>query len=103
MNSTTDQVTLETTLMLKSSLVLRQEEEGSAILYDSKTGSVRILNLSATEFCKALDGRRTVAQVIAHLRDHFDHIDARAEEQVLRLARDLHGAGLLIVVTELTA
>ena len=86
-------ITLQTALVPKPTLFLREEDEEGGILFDPDTGAVRVLNRPAAETWKLLDGRRTLAEVIMALKKRFHGMDADAEKQVLELAQDLHRLG----------
>ena len=75
------EVTLESRLITNPGLVLREEDDGAALLYDPETGAVRILNGSAVAIWKLLDGKRSLAGVVAALREIYDGVDEQAEGQ----------------------
>lgn len=82
-------------------MVLREEDDDAAILFDPNSGAVRVLNVTAAAVWKLLDGTRTLAQVLAALADEFDELDANAESQVVRLLTTLAEIGAVGIVTEL--
>jgi hypothetical protein len=95
MDDPVESITLQTRLTTNPNVFLREEEDEAGILYDPDTGSVRILNATAVDVWKLLDGRRSVAQVIGALQEVYDGLDETAESQVLKLVRELYRVGAL--------
>ena len=93
MNELSQQITLQTVLTPNPNLFLREENNRGGILFDPDTGSVRILNITAAETWKLLDGRRSLNQVIEALKEKFDGVDASAEDKLLELVRQLLRVG----------
>jgi len=89
MNKAAPSVTLQTVLVPKPNLFLREEDDEGGILFDPDTGAVRVLNRPASEMWKLLDGCRDLAQVIKGLKKKFEGMDSKAEKQVLKLAAEL--------------
>jgi len=92
------EVTLDTQVVLNPNMVLREEGDEGSILFDPDTGAVRVLNLTATTIWKLLEEQRTLHQVMAALREQFEDMDEKAEEQVLGLVSELVRLGALGVV-----
>jgi hypothetical protein len=88
-------ISMDTRLVPKPSVVLREEDDNYALLYDPESGSVRILNSTAAAIWNLIDGRRTVGEVMALLREAFEGLDASAETQLLRLIQGLYQVGAL--------
>lgn len=88
-------ITLQTVLVPKPNLFLREEDNEGGILFDPDTGAVRVLNRPASETWKLLDGRRDLMQVIKGLRKKFEELDSNAEKQVLELAEELLRLGVV--------
>ena len=86
-------------LIANPNMVLREEDDDAALLFDPDTGAVRILNVTAVAVWKLLDGRRDLGQIIAALREQFDEMDAEAEAQVVQLLNDCHAIGAVGTVT----
>ena len=82
-------------------MVLREEDDGYAILCDPGSGRIRVLNPTAAAIWKLVDGQRTLSEVMEALREDFEDLDADAEEQVVRLLEELYQVGALSMVTEL--
>jgi hypothetical protein len=90
MDDPTDAITLQSRVTPNPNVFLREEEDEAGILYDPDTGSVGILNATAVEVWKLLDGHREVAQVIGALQEIFDSMDEPSETQVLQLLREFY-------------
>ena len=102
MSESAQEITMETKLMVNTNLVLREEGDEGALLYDPDTGAVRILNLTAVAIWKLLEAERTVSEVIRTLKEQFDGLDGEAEEQVLQMVRELQRLGALGTVEKLS-
>lgn len=88
-------------LIANPMMVLREEDDSAAILFDPDTGAVRVLNMTAVAIWKLLDGTRTFDQLLVALADEFNGMDADAEQQVMRLLNSLAEIGAVGMVTEL--
>ena len=100
MGDNIQEITMETKLSANPNLVLREEEEGGAILFDPETGSVRLLNSTAAAIYKLLDGRRMLSAVKEALKEGFDNLGADAEKQIMDLVRELHRMGAVGTIAE---
>lgn len=79
-------------------LVLREEEDNTALLFDPETGAVRVLNATAVAIWNLLDGSRDLTALLASLHDEFDEMDAEADAQVKKLLDELLSSGAIGVV-----
>jgi hypothetical protein len=86
-------IDLESCLAVNPCLVLREESDDCALLFDPDAGRVHLLNPPAVAVWKLLDGRRTLREVLAALADEFDGMEPAAASQVVALARALAGIG----------
>ena len=102
MNDLQQNVTMQTKLVVNPNMVLREEDDDFSILFDPDSGSVRILNQTATTIWKSLDGQRTVSDITKILVPQFDDVDADAEDQVLELLNELFQIGAVGTITELS-
>jgi hypothetical protein len=82
-------------LAVNPNLVLREEDDDCALLFDPDKGSVQLLNRSAVEIWKRLDGQRSLKEILTSLEEVFDGVDPAAEKQVLDLARSLAELGAI--------
>jgi len=102
MNDFPQGISMGTRLVVNPNMVLREEDDECAILFDPTSGSVRILNLTAVTIWKLLDGQRTLSEVMDALRERFEDMDADAEDQVMGLVRGLCRVGALGTMAELS-
>jgi PqqD family protein of HPr-rel-A system len=88
-----------THLIADPNLVLREEEDDAALLFDPETGSVRVLNSTALAVFKLLDGKRDLHQIMADLNQDFSDMDQSAEQQVVELLDYLQSIGAVGVLS----
>lgn len=94
-------VSMETRLLVNPNMVLREEGDEGAILFDPDSGAVRVLNSTAVAVWKLLEQERTVQEIFEELRYQFEDVDADAEEQVIELVQRLVRIGAVGTVGEL--
>jgi SynChlorMet cassette protein ScmD len=75
-------------------VVLREEFDDWAVLFDPDTGEGYGLNPVSVFIWKRLDGRHTVADIVAELRKHCADVPDDAEEYVAAYVQDLLERGL---------
>jgi SynChlorMet cassette protein ScmD len=75
-------------------VVLREEFDDWAILFDPDSGSAFGLNPVSVFIWKLLDGRHTIAQIVESLCAECDDVPPDAEDQVNALVQDLLDRGL---------
>lgn len=63
--------------------------EGEAVLIDHREGELIRLGAVGTAIWTALDGRRTVREVIAQIRESFDVSERQAARDVRRFMKQL--------------
>ena len=95
MNDAAREISIHTRLVVNPNMVLREEGDEGAILFDPDSGAVRILNPTATVIWKLLDEGRTLPEVLAALSEQFEAVDDDAQAQVLELAGQLVSIGAL--------
>lgn len=88
-------IDLNSRLAINPNLVLREEDDDCALLFDPDRGSVQLLNRSAVEIWKRLDGQRSLGEIILSLDEIFTGVDDSAQEQVLQLMRCLSELGAI--------
>lgn len=98
MSSTFADLPPGTPLIANPNLVLREEDDEDALLFDPETGSVHILNGSAVAVWKLLDGKRDREQIVAALREEYEGMDETAGQQVRDLLDLLYAAGAVMAV-----
>ena len=102
MNDLPEELSIQSRLLVNPNMVLREEADDCAILFDPDSGSVRILNSTATMIWKLLDGQRSVSEVMESLEHRFEEMDANAEDQVLALLSELYRVGSIGTIAELS-
>ena len=93
-------INMDSRLAVNPNLVLREEDDDCALLFDPDKGSVQLLNRSAVEVWKRLDGQRSLREIIESLADVFAGVDATADAQVMDLVRALADLGAIGIWTE---
>ncbi len=86
-------IDLDSALAVNPTLVLREESDDCALLFDPDNGRVHLLNPCAVAVWKRLDGRLKLREIVAALSAEFDGMGPEAEAQVLALARSLAALG----------
>ena len=102
MKDSSQRISMETKLTVNPNMVLREEEDECALLFDPDSGSVSVLNLTAATVWKLLDGQRTLSEVMEVLRGEFENMDSNAEDQVLKLIQELRRTGALGTLAEVS-
>ena len=93
MNDTELKIDLNTRLAVNPNLVLRVEDDDCALLFDPDKGSVEMLNSTAVEIWRLLDGQRSLTEVVEQLSASYDGFDENATGQVLALVDSLARLG----------
>jgi len=76
-------------------LVLREEFDDWAVLFDPDSGSGYGLSPVSVFIWNRLDGRTTPAEILADLRAHFDDVPDNAEAEVTEFIDDLARRGFV--------
>lgn len=79
-------------------LVLREESDECALLFDPASGKVHLLNPSAVAVWKRLDGCKSLREIVPALAEDFEGMGPDAAEQIVALARSLVVLGALRVL-----
>ena len=88
--------------MTNPNLVLRVEDDDCGLLFDPDAGTVKVLNRSAVEIWKLLDGQRSLGELIIALGDVFDEMGPEAESQVLQTVDSLLQVGAVALSEQST-
>ncbi len=75
-------------------VVLREEFDDWAVLYDLDTGDGYGLNPVSVFIWKRLDGQHTVQDILAELRENCSNVPEDAEEHINKFIQDLIDRGL---------
>ena len=86
-------ITPASRLAVNPALVLREESDDCALLFDPDNGRVHVLNPTAVAVWKRLDGHSSLREITVTLAEEYDGMGPEAETQVLALARSLADLG----------
>jgi SynChlorMet cassette protein ScmD len=75
-------------------IVLREEFDDWAILFDPETGNAFGLNPVGVLVWKFLDGRHSIQDIVKELKDTCEGVPEEAEEHLAALIKDLVEKGL---------
>jgi SynChlorMet cassette protein ScmD len=78
-----------------SQLVLREEFDDWAILFDPDSGEAFGLNPVAVFVWKQLDGTRTAALILEEIKKNFDDVPGEADQHLEEFIRDLANRGFV--------
>ena len=93
MNNELLKIDLNSRLAVNPNLVLRIEDDDCALLFDPDNGRVQMLNSTAVDVWKQLDGKLSLQEVIDNLQNLYEGVDESAAQQVLALVETLAGLG----------
>ena len=82
-------------LMANPSVVLREEFDDCAVLFDPDTGEVYALNPTGVFCWKRFDGRHTLPDIIAELRDACEDVPPDAGKEIQVFSEELAAKGLV--------
>jgi len=74
-------------------LVLREEFDDWAILFDPDSGDGFGLNPVSVFVWKRLDGEHTQRQILDNIKEHFDNVPADADSHLQEFIQDLLNRG----------
>jgi SynChlorMet cassette radical SAM/SPASM protein ScmE/SynChlorMet cassette protein ScmD len=75
-------------------LVLREEFENTAFIFDPRTGETTGINAVSALIFKCLDGRHTLKDILEKIENQFENVPGDAAEQVNGFIQELTGRGL---------
>jgi SynChlorMet cassette protein ScmD len=78
-----------------SLLVLREEFDDWAILFDPDTGNAFGLNPVSVFIWKRLDGHHTIEDIVKELRENAEEVPEEAEDHIKEFIKDLVDQGLV--------
>jgi hypothetical protein len=73
----------DTVLVHHPACFVREEDEEGGFLFNADTGKVYLLNFSAVQVWNLLDGKRTVAGIVAELQASYTDLAPEVCQQVL--------------------
>lgn len=73
----------------KPSVVLREEFDDWAILFDPDTGDVLGINPLGVFVWKRLDSSHAIQDILKEIRDLYDNVPNEANEQIKKFIQDL--------------
>ena len=77
-------------------VVLREEDEDGALLFNPDTNQVKVINNTALFIWKLCDGSRSLAEMIANLKEAFDEVPGdQVEKDVQDFIADMTGSGFI--------
>ena len=86
-------IDFESRLATNPNLVLRVEDDDCGLLFDPDSGTVQMMNETAIDVWRQLDGRRSLREILDGLQQVYSEFPPEAEQQVLRLVRQLAELG----------
>lgn len=82
-------------------VVLREEDEDGALLFNPDTNQVRVLNATAVFLWHLCDGSKAVGDMAAALKNHFEDVpEKQAEDHVKSFMDDMTANGFIGVAEE---
>ena len=81
--------------MSNPAVVLREEFDDCAILFDPDTGEAYALNPIGVFCWKHFDGKHTMGQIVSELRGACDEVPPDAEQAIQTFSEDLAAKGLV--------
>lgn len=75
-------------------IVLREEFDDWAILFDPDTGHAFGINPVSVFIWRRLDGNHTVTDILTEIQDQFEDVPPEAETHIQEFIDDLKGKGL---------
>jgi SynChlorMet cassette protein ScmD len=75
-------------------IVLREEFDDWAILFDPDTGHAFGINPVSVFIWRRLDGNHTVTDILAEMQDQFEGVPPEAETHIQEFIEDLKSKGL---------
>jgi len=86
----------ETTYLRNPDVVLRDEDEDGALLFNPDTNQVLVLNPTAACVWKNCNGKLSVAAMINLIKEEFDKVpNATVEEEILKFITDMAKGGYI--------
>lgn len=81
--------------ILNENLVLREEFDDWAIVFDPDTGNTFTLNPIAVMILKLIDGKTTIKTIINNLQENFENIPKDVDKDVNEFISNLENQGFI--------
>jgi hypothetical protein len=82
-------------------VVLREEDEDGALLFNPDTNQIRVLNTTGLFVWKLCDGGHDLTSIVAAMKEHFDQVpEDEVTGQVAEYVDEMAAAGFLGTVVE---
>lgn len=75
--------------------VLREEFDDWAVLFNPDTADAVGINPVGVAVWKLMDGRRSLLEIVAEIRDQFAEVPAAADDELAAFVRDLAQRGFV--------
>lgn len=85
-------------LMKKDQVVIREEFDDWALLFDPDTGVICGVNPVGVQVWKMIDGKRTVQDISRMVRDSFPDAPDTVEDDVTAFMKEITGKGYATVL-----
>ena len=76
-------------------IVLREEFENHAFLYDPDTGDTFPVNPVGVCIWKKLDGSHTVERLVENLKQHFENVPGSGVDDIITFLKNLSKRGFI--------
>lgn len=76
-------------------VVLREEFDDWAVLFNPDTGSAVGINPTGVAVWKLMDGRRSLDDIVAAIREQFDQVSETASDEVRKFVSELAQGGFV--------
>jgi SynChlorMet cassette protein ScmD len=78
-----------------ASIVLREEFDEWAVLFDPETGKAHGLNPFGVFVWKRLDGKNTIDDIFENVKTDFENVSAEAKNDITEFVQNLVNNGLV--------
>ena len=83
--------------LLSPQVVLREEFDDWAVLFDPNTGEAYGLDPVGVFIVKSLDGKKSIVEIVGELGELFDGIPPEVDEDALQFVDSLMQKGLALI------
>lgn len=86
---------LESTFLVNPLIVLREEFDDWAVLFDPDSGNAYGLDPTGVFIWKKIDGNNTVADIVSSIKSDFDDVSDDVENEVESFLQELEEKGYI--------